>query len=447
MLTQQQILEARKQLGISKTRPKTEWSEIDSLLTETPKEETGVSGLMGANVGVIKGGVSTLTGLSSLGERGIKAVGRLLTPKSLEKSFGFEKTEQTSAEKMIPERLRTPYGTAEKIGFGAEQIAEFLIPSSKVAKLEKGMRLLPKALTEGVIVGGQSAIQSGKVDNKTITSAIVGAMFPVGGKLLSKGKGALKPVGEKIQTTVIRPSTRDIKDGFNIANVKKYNVGGSLSDTAIKTHTKINELSQKLAEKLSNSNAAVNLNKVYQETIRDILGTSKSKQFGDIGATKRVIDALKSEIEEVAGKNGLVDLVEATNIKRGAGTKGAWSFGRLEPDSSAIEKVYSKFYSKLKTAIEKAVPDGEIAEINKQISELIPISNAVLRRLPIEQRNNVIGLTDSIGLFSAIFDPRALALIGANRLSKSGRFGNFLVNLAESKIPKTSVGKRIFENK
>lgn len=89
-----------------------------------------------------------------------------------------------------------------------------------------------------------------------------------------------------------------------------------------------------------------------------------------------------------------------------------------------------------------------MAELNKQISELIPISNASLRRLPIEQRNNVISLTDSIGLYGAMFDPKALVLIGANRLSKSGKFGNFLVNVSErigkSKLPSGNVGSRVF---
>lgn len=99
------------------------------------------------------------------------------------------------------------------------------------------------------------------------------------------------------------------------------------------------------------------------------------------------------------------------------------------------------------SAIEKNAPEG-VKELNKQMSDLIPISNAALRRLPVEQRNNMISLTDSIGLFSAIFDPRSLALLGANRLAKSGKFGNFLMNVAESvkKPSATSVGKRIFGN-
>ena len=154
---------------------------------------------------------------------------------------------------------------------------------------------------------------------------------------------------------------------------------------------------------------------------------------------------LLPEIKEQAGQRGVVGLLKATDIKRGAGTKGSWAYNRPEPDANAIEKVYTTFYNKLKIAIEKNAPQG-VKEINKKMSDLIPISNAALRRLPVEQRNNIISLTDSIGLFSSMFDPRSLALIGANRLSKSGKFGQFLVNLAE-RTPKTGIGQRIFLNK
>jgi len=407
-------------------------SQIDDFDTEQTKQ--GQTGLKGFATGIGKGVASTLKGASSLGEKILQAPFKAV-------GVGFDK--KTAAENLIKPEMTEAQGTAEKIGKTIEQIAEFFVPSSKVAKLEKGLKLLPKAATEAAVIGGQTAIQRGKIDNDAKTAAIIGAIFPVAGAGLSKAKGILKPIGEKIQTTVLRPTSRDLADGFKIENVNKYNLGGSLAQTATKVHVKLNELGQKLQNTLKESNAAINLNKVYQETADDLLQIGKSKQFGDIGATKRVLETLKSEIEEVAGKNGLVDLVEATNIKRGAGTKGAWAFGRVEPDASATENVFTTFYSKIKTAIEKASP-ADIKGINQQISELIPISNATIRRLPIEQRNNVISLTDSIGLFSSIFDPKALALVGANRLSKSGKFGAFLAELGTKKAAKTALGERIF---
>jgi len=425
-------------------------------ISEQPKEKSISQKVLGTAESFLKGAgkgvLSTSVGISSLAEKGLTKI----MPKSLENVFGIG-GQQTIAQQLIPEQYRTPQGTAEKVGFGAEQIAEFLIPSTKIAKAEKlatgvikGTGLLSKvgkvAVRSGIevgVVGGQRALQKGDIDNDVKTTVIVAGLFPVAGAVYSGIKQSfLTKIGQKIQATVIRPTAKDLQNGFSISNVNKYKVGGSLKDTITKTHIKLNDLSNQLSAKLKESNVSLKLNNVYQETA-DTLSKSKTQNFGDIGAVNRVLKNLQGEITEVAGKNGLVDLVEANAIKRGAGTKGAWSFGRFEPDANATELVYDTFYNKLKTAIEKAVPEGEIKFINKQMSELIPISNAALRRLPVEQRNNVISLTDSIGLFASIFDPKALALIGANRLSKSGKFGQFLINVAQ-KQSKTSIGKRIF---
>ena len=240
----------------------------------------------------------------------------------------------------------------------------------------------------------------------------------------------LQRTGEKIQMSVIRPSVKDVSDGFKIENIEKYDVGGSLPETIAKTHTKMNELSNQLREKLAENPAArVDLNTILKETT-DSLMSGKTKSFGDNQAIKRVIENLKEEIAQAA-EDGVVDLVDATNIKRAAGTKGAWAYNRPEMDASAIEKVYTEFYDKMKTAIETNAPEG-VKEINRQISELIPVNNAAMRRLPVAERNNAMSLTDTIGLTSAIFDPKALLIMGATIASKSGRVGNVLVKAGKA---------------
>ena len=83
--------------------------------------------------GAAKGVASTLTGMSSLGERFIRAV---LFSK-------FEPGEKTSAEKIVPEGLRTPTED-EKFGFMVEQIAEFFIPIPGLRKA-KAASLISRA--------------------------------------------------------------------------------------------------------------------------------------------------------------------------------------------------------------------------------------------------------------------------------------------------------------
>lgn len=388
-------------------------------------------------------------------------------------------------------------GTAEQAGFAVEKIAEFLIPGNAVLKTEqtllKGgkalgalaeagelnlagriaervsrpltalgearkageLNLLGRAtestarnLTRAAIEGGSGAIVSaaqGGDFNQIKTTALVNAAFPIAGATLSAGKNivkeALGKTGQKIQWSIIRPSAADVADGFNIKNVTKYNVGGSLGQIVAKTETRLNQLGMELKKRLKAADGEINLSSVYRKTVEK-LKSGKETSFGDNKAVERVLGSLKDEIKSVAPK-WKSDLLQANLIKRGAGKKGAWAFGRIEPDANAVENVYSTFYRILKEEIEKTAPQG-IKDINKQISELIPISNAAIRRLPVEQRNNVLSLTDTMGLYAAAFDPHALLIIGAKKLSRSGKFAELLVKASERQPSRGVTRQRVF---
>jgi hypothetical protein len=270
------------------------------------------------------------------------------------------------------------------------------------------------------------ATAGGRVGGIAASVAKTGAKIATKAVARVTGQG-LEATGQKIQQSVIRPAIADIKDGFKIENVAKYDVGGSLPETVAKTHAKLNELGQQLAAKLKGSNVKVNLTDTLAETARR-LSEGKPGSFGDNAALDRVLDQIGDEVQRLGGNT--LDLVTATNVKRGAGSKGAWAYNRPEADASAIERAYSEFYSVLKEQIEKAAPTG-VKDINKQLSELISIQNAALRRLPVEQRNNVFSLTDSIGFLASAFDPKALLLVGASKAARSGKVGNALVKAGQ----------------
>lgn len=409
------------------------------------------------NIGAVKGLGSTLFGTAKLFQKtGIPDAGQKLIGAPPIAPLGDK-----------PDFLK-PEGSLQKSGFMAEQMGEFLLPSSKIAKAEqvvgnalakfspKVLPLLSRSAIEAGVVGSQTAMQQGAFNDQAKVNALVSAAFPIIGAGLSAlksglGKGS-KAMGEKIQETVLRPNASDLKDGFKVENIQKYDVGGSLAETVTKTHSKMNELSQQLDDLLkSNPDAKVNLLEAFNQTAKQ-LQSDKYSNFGTNTGVNRALKSLQSEIKSVSGgmDDATVDLLKANYIKRGAGTKGAWSYGRPEADSDAIEKVYTTFYQKMKKLIEAAAPEGAVKDINSQISDLISISNAALRRLPVAQRNNILSLTDTIGLFASVFDPKALALIGVNKLSKSGRFANFLVNAGEKILkssavpPSTGPGARIF---
>ncbi len=340
------------------------------------------------------------------------------------------------------QNIKAPNEMAQNIGKGAEQVTEFVLPQAAVTKgikavegatkaakfpkiLQDVLNMAGKMGIEGSSAAGVTAVQGG--DKKQIEdAAIYGGVLPIAGSLAKKAGQGLKSVGSKIEKSIIRPTKVDIEDGFDVKNVWKHDLGGTLNDTLVKVNNKMNQLSQQLADKIGQSKEQINLNEIYDKTIKK-LTDNKAKNFGNNVKIQNVLSGLKEEIKSIGDS---IDLATAQSVKRGSGTMGAWKFGAQDPESKAIEKVYNAFYNTIKTEIENKSPKG-IKEINKQLSELIPIHNAVIRRLPVEQRNYAIGLTDFMGLGASIINPKVLPFEIVNYLSKSGRAAKSLYNLGD----------------
>lgn len=341
----------------------------------------------------------------------------------------------------------------------AGSVGKALLTAGTIATpgLASGVRGLAgvgaRALEGGVMSAAIQALDN--IENKKALSegtgkaALFGAAIPGVAGLASEGKRLLgrgaQKAGETIQKVVIRPGAKDLADGFKIETIQKYDLGGSLGQTLKKAQDKIDDLASQLSTKIKSSDAPVNLAEILARTKKS-LGADKAKAFGNIKGTQRVLDGLEGEIAEVSPA-GIVDMVTAQHVKQGAGSKGSWVFGSADPDATAVEKVYTAFYRELKKEIEDKAPEG-IKAINSQISELIPVVNAVLRRIPVEERNSVLSVNDMVSLAASAIDPSALTLLAANRASKSGRVGAALVGagkkLQQKAAPVTNIGKRLF---
>lgn len=286
----------------------------------------------------------------------------------------------------------------------------------------------------GALGGGAKALSEGEdikdVAKSTLKGGAIAGTVGLATGLVEKGIKGLSNLfgkaGDKIQTTVIKPSAQDIKDGFSLDTVKKYNLGGSLKQTFEKTDTKLDELSKQLSSKIKSTGKSpvINLNKVYENTAKRVLG-NKFESFGSNSQIDNALSKLQEEIIGVSGKNGLTSLEEGQIIKRAAGHFGSWTFGVPTPEATASQKVYDTFYNEIKTAIEKAAPEG-VKEINQEISKLIPVMNALIRRIPVAERNAALSLTDIISLTGTALEPRALGVSLLNLASKSGRVGSLL---------------------
>lgn len=304
-------------------------------------------------------------------------------------------------------------GAATVAGLKAPLPKTILGKASQFAKIGALAGAGSAASEKKDIVGGATRGAIGGA----ITGGAVGVVdkgFRLLGNLFGKA-------GDKITTTVIKPSKVDMDDGFSLETIKKYDLGGSLKKSFNKTEAKLDELSKTLNTKLSSSGASINLNDVYEKTLKRVLG-NKLESFGSNLQMDSAIERLRNEIVSVSGENGILSIPQAQIVKRAAGHFGAWTYGIPTPESTASQKLYNVFYNELKTVIENSSPSG-VKEINKEISKLIPIMNALIRRIPIAERNNALSLTDIISLTGAAINPPALGITLLNLASKSGTVG------------------------
>jgi len=275
-------------------------SAIETPEVTAVEEQEGAEGLKGVAVGVGKGVASTLRGASELGEKGIKGLGRFLTPKKFEERLGFAKTEEPVIEQFIPEEKVKPVGTAEKIGFFGEQIGEFLIPGAaptKIGKAAAGAKALkeaPKAAKtaariigtgagEAVLATGQTAIQKGGFDEEAKEAGIIGAVTPGAFEAIGKiAKPLFKGIG-KVTAGVTGRVTGTQGDVLieafkNPKVIKAARVAGkdiaSFQDELLEnTKTGLSRLKELRASKYKPQLEAIKLDKTKLDDIVDQAGT------------------------------------------------------------------------------------------------------------------------------------------------------------------------------
>lgn len=249
------------------------------------------SAFMGAvkdvGVGALKGVGSTLAGASELGEK------YLLRP--IDKAMGIKSPEQTGVESLGIRQAVQPVGTTQKIGFGAEQIGEFFIPGGAAGKIgkatetaTKGGKLLKGAVrlgatagTEASIFGGQTALQTGEVGSEAKTAGLMGAAFPIAGRVL---KPTAKLLGEGV-TQLLGKSTGAgeyaLKEAMNNPSVIKFareagaeGAEGLQRKAAEEAKSALNLMSQNRSKAYVAQLEKIKLNKTQQDALVDELRTT-----------------------------------------------------------------------------------------------------------------------------------------------------------------------------
>lgn len=443
-----------------KERKATPTQVLDSIVAkyapqpEAPKPGTldkfsgqwDLKGLTGYAIDAAKGVGKSF---AKVGNAILKPVG-----KALEKTPFFEDRNQKPYE-LTDEELKPKgfwQGTGKAVGdiLQADVVANAVAPvASAITKSSQAVKA-PAAVQKLLDVGGRSALDAGTAygvakaqgyDNKDAkTAAVIAGAIPWASAAFSTAAKFLgvNKAGEKIQYAVIKPTQADVKSGFKIENVNKYDLGGSLKDTAQKTQDAITTRVEKLKSLLKPGSAEIDLNKVYYETAKKFEKVSLENAGSNI-ALKNQLDRFAEEMSQLS-KNGIVDIADGQVIKRAFGAKGAWQYGVPAEDANAIEQVYNTAYNILKTDIETAAAKAGnpgVREINKELSEIIPIEHALIRRLPVVARQNPISLTDLVSLIGG--SKLGVPLFILNKLTKSGTIGAKLANVGKQKASTSAI--------
>jgi hypothetical protein len=318
----------------------------------------------------------------------------------------------TAAKEAARDLSRTKSEESGTLGFVQDMALDptsspVLMGAGTAVRTAKAIPTIGKALfkTAGAGAGygaGSGAYQQakeGKVEvGKTVGQAVLGA--GVGAAATGLGKAVQTGAGKLLKNTAIRsidialrPGQYGRKIGYNHENVVKYDLVGTPRETYEKATEKLKSLQAAAKEIASESDAKFNISQIFDDVKATISPKDNPEEYS---RQMILIDDAKQSYIEAFGE--IVDAPTAMKIRTKIGEKSAFvgrTFGgsKVDPDADWKEDVYNSLYMKMKNTLHDNL-GGELKEINKAQSEIIPVKQVAERRMPISESNQRIGLPD-----------------------------------------------------
>jgi len=364
-------------------------------------------------IGAGKGVVSTLKGIATLGEKGIKAVlpqkaEEVLFPSSV---YGGK----TVAETQIPENVTKPSNVAQAIGKGVEQIGEFLIPvggevralnalKSLIPKAGKALQLGAKAIGSGLEFAGKTAAQTGGDKLQTGVSSGIGLVSPVLGKAVgSLKKGATEVLPERLNSIIFKTAEDDLRAAYKtIANGEELNptlakealergIKGNSENMAVYSFKKLEELENKVQESvkgiIGNVKQVINLDNKsgYQNVLQTIKDTF-NKTFNTERA--KSAQALLTELKSIKGNTVSTDL--GLRLRRFIDDMRNTKSFTSNPNLSAIQEGFKESTNQLR----KKLADAGLEDLMNEERVFIRALDDIVEDAVKRKNKNVLGLFD-----------------------------------------------------
>lgn len=348
-------------------------------------------------IGAYKGAASTVSNISSLGQKGLdtitKPISEAITGKPYQSTPTLNETfEGTTAI--------TPTSTAQKVGFGAEQVGEFFIPGGATAKAEKAAELAAggsklakiaglgaKVATEAGVTAGITATQGGNKQDIKNAGVIGGGLSLVSGGL---GK-ILEKVPESAWKTILKrtPSMA----------IKNPDLAGQAAKTGLTGLTR-DSLSVKAGNAIQSIEIA--LDDLFKSTSDKKIATLKIAPYLDelrnayskIPGEQNSLEAINNVARDFLSKKTLTPL-EANEMKRAIYQNISNSYGKGVLDIPAKADAQKAIARGLKDEINRVIPEAKT--LNEKQAVYLQIKKALDKAVARGEGKGIAGT--GIGLY------------------------------------------------
>lgn len=394
-------------------------SERKAQLAETPVGSdlvAGAKGLAKSVLGTIQGGGRLL--------RAVPVVGPALE--------SLPDVPMPWAGPPLAEANTQPSNRAQQVGKTVGNVAQFFAPAAALAKakavLATGRGVLDALVAAGLEGGSAAAIgsaQKGSTEGALTTGLVTaGTGLAVQGAIRGAQVG-LGALSDRVEAAVLKPS-KGASEGLTPAQLvqimRKYEAGGTLSESYEKVTDKITMLASALKGLLRQASAqgvTVNLGAVSDQTAKGFLDNPDALK--GLEAVRRHL-ALVLNGKGVDVSSGVLDLADANLAKQAAGELTAWTHDLsgqiMGADATVVQTMANRFYGHLKTAIEQGATQapGQVRALNNAMSDLIPLQRVIVERIPAVQRSNILTTADILSVLS----PKAAGIGLLARALRSG---------------------------
>ncbi len=316
--------------------------------------DTVLSALGGGALGAVKGAGSTASRVMASG-----ALNGILGPgaQALTKDNPYNVALQ-------------PEGTAQNVGFGGEQMGEYILPGALTGGMSTGAGVLTRAALEALSTGAVSAAQGGDA-SQIGTSAALGAAGPLIGR-------AIKPIASKLSASAVKGMTQALAPTTTVMKGKAAKVVPGLLERGV-SGSRPSMLAQAeeglAATGPAYDSIAANQGKLPVDTqkVVDTLEAMKDKykvtttDGTRAAATKgaeNAVNLITDLQQRIATTEPTLESIRSLRSILGEETEKA--FGKLPAEQQVTEKIKDATYKALKRELGKASPD--LAAVDKEYS-------------------------------------------------------------------------------